>query len=310
MPAGIQPAVILPYREDGAIDWDGYRRQIVHAVSDERVSGLLINGHAADNQLTTDEEKQEIIRFTRRESPRNVFLTSGVYAESTRAAVDQATKLEAVGADALLVFQPNGWAVANEPDSILLHHRAIHDATTTPMLLYQASVHAGRFAYSLDVLGRLIELERVAGIKEGSWETKTSDLVYQRIKAARPDIAVYLSGDEHLLPNYFLGSDGSQVSIAAVLPGVLCDLWESAEQQDWDRAKKIHRAIQPLVALIYSRPPSTRVSARLKTCLKLLGVLTNDAVRAPLVRLPMEEIRLLEEALEKVTIPCKGRTAQ
>lgn len=300
IPRGIQPSVVLPFQENSSIDWDAYKSQVAHALSDSRVSGLLINGHASDNALTTDEEKEEVVRVTRAVSPCNVFLTTGVYAESTTRAVSQAQRLEAAGADALLVFQPNGWALGCDPISIFEHHRAIHDATTLPIMLYQASVHAGNFAYSLDVLDKLVKLERVRGVKEGSWEINVSEVVRRRIKSARPDIAVYGSGDEHLIYNYLMGTDGSQASIAAVVPGLVCELWDSAASQDWTRAKNIHEVLQPLAAMIYGIQPSSRVSGRLKFCLHTMGVLPNDRVRLPLVNIPADEAGMLTSALENI----------
>jgi len=300
IPRGIQPSVVLPFRENASVDWEAYRSQVAHALSDPRVSGLLINGHASDNALTTDDEKDEIIRVTRAASPRDVFLTTGVYAESTARAARQAQRLEAAGADALLVFQPNGWALGCDPASILEHHQAIHDATTLPIMLYQASVHAGSFAYPLDVLDKLVKLERVLGVKEGSWEINVSEVVRRRIKSVRPDIAVYGSGDEHLIYNYLMGTDGSQASIAAVVPGLVCDLWDSAAAQDWTRAKEIHEVLQPLAAMIYGTQPGARVSGRLKSCLRTMGVLPNDRVRLPLVSIPAAEAEMLTGALENI----------
>jgi 4-hydroxy-tetrahydrodipicolinate synthase len=297
-PPGIHAAVVLPYGPDYSLDEGSYRRQLDFILGQEGITGFLVNGHAGENGLTSDEEKQRVVRLTREIVPPHIMITSGIYSESSEGAVRQARLLEAAGADALLVFQPNSWALGAEPASILTHHRMIHDAVRTPLMLYQAPVTAGKFAYPFDVIRELVALERVRGVKDGSWEIAASELVRDEIKARRPDIAVYGSGDEHLLVNYLIGTEGSQVSLAAVVPGLICGLWSAAQAEDWSRARALHQVIQPLATLIYRNAPASRAVARLKACLMILGVIASDRVRPPLAAVPEDERRLLERALQ------------
>jgi 4-hydroxy-tetrahydrodipicolinate synthase len=290
--------VILPYAADFSIDEDGYRRQVAFVLKHEGITGLLVNGHAGENNLTNDEEKARIVELTREIAPRSIAITSGVYSESSERAARQARKLEDAGADALLIFQPNNWALGAERASILLHHRMIHDSVTKPIVLYQAPVSSGKFAYDFDVLKDLIALDRVLAIKDGSWEIATTELVRDHVKANRPEVIVYGSGDEHLLVNYLIGTEGSQVSLAAVIPGLICALWDAAEAGDWNRARGCHERIQPLATLIYRNAPAARAVARLKACLTILGVIDSARVRPPLADLPREEYVALEAGLK------------
>ena len=299
LPPGIQAALVVPFRDDHTVDEAAYRRQIEYVLRAEGITGLLINGHAGENALTDDAEKERIVHLTPAAAARPVFITSGVYAEGSTAAARQAHRLEGAGADALLVFPPNAWALGAEPESVVMHHRAVHDATGVPVLLYQAPVSAGRFAYPAPVLSALLALERIAGVKDGSWEIAATELVRDQVRAERPDVVVYGSGDEHLLVSYLIGTRGSQVSLASVIPDLICELWAASEAQDWSRAKALHGLIQPLANLVYRNPPASRAVARLKTCLVLLGVIGSDGVRPPLVRTDATERRQLEAALDR-----------
>jgi 4-hydroxy-tetrahydrodipicolinate synthase len=303
LPAGIHAAVVLPFHEDYSLDEESYRRQLDFVLRHEGITGLLVNGHAGENNLTSDEEKERVVRLTRDAAARPISITTGVYSESTVLAVRQAQRLEAAGADALLVFQPNSWALGAEPNSIVTHHRTIHDAVRAPIMLYQAPVTSGKFAYSSAVLSELMQLERLAAVKDGSWEIAASELIRDQIKRERPDVVVYGSGDEHLLVNYLIGTDGSQVSLAAVIPELICALWDAAEAEDWRRAKECHRLMQPLATLIYRQAPGSRAVARLKACLRLRGVIANDVVRPPSAPLPAEEYPALEAALNACDEP-------
>lgn len=303
---GVHAALVLPFCEDECIDEEAYERQLDHVLAARGITGLLVNGHAGENALTSDEEKACVVRLTRDRVPPDLSITSGVLAESSRHAARQAAALEAAGADALLVFQPFSWALGAEFDTILTHHRMIHDAVSAPLLLYAAPM-SGRLAYSDDVVGALIALDRVRGIKDGSWEIATSERLALRVKADRPDMMMLGSGDEHLMLNYFLGTDGSQVSLATPIPRLVCRLWEAAQAADWATARACHARIQPLAQLIYRQAPATRAVARLKACLQILGVITSDRVRPPLPALPRAEYAALEAALraceELVAVP-------
>ncbi|WP_108663164.1 dihydrodipicolinate synthase family protein [Acuticoccus kandeliae] len=300
LPKGIHAAVVHPFDDDYRLDEDGYRAQLEFVQRQPGITGLLINGHAGENYLTSDEEKRRIVEITRA-CAGNLAITSGVYSESSTHAAAQARMLEEAGADALLVFQPFNWAVDTEPQSILTHHKMIHDAVGTPIVLYQAPA-AGRLAYSPAVIESLIGLERVLAVKDGSWELVASENVRNQINAARPEVMVFGSGDEHLMANYLIGTVGSQVSLAAVVPDIICRLWNATEAGDWASARQCHAVIQPLAQLIYRRAPACRAVARLKACLHILGVIRNDAVRPPLARLDRTEYADLELALKACAI--------
>jgi 4-hydroxy-tetrahydrodipicolinate synthase len=122
------------------------------------------------------------------------------------------------------------------------------------------------------------------------------------IRKVRPDFAVLASGDEHLLTSYMIGTDGSQVSLAAVLPELVVQLWAAAGAKDWDRARAIHQTLCPLATAIYRDAPSGRATARLKACLKLLGRLVCEAVRPPQVSATPNEQRALELALQSAGV--------
>lgn len=302
LPKGIHAAVVLPLKSDFSIDEAGYQRQLDYVLRHDGMNGLLVNGHASEIHLTGDAEKERVVQLTRGHTGPKISITSGVYAERSDEAAAQARLLESAGADALLVFQPFSWSLGAEAATILTHHRMVHDAVMAPIMLYQAPATLGQLAYAPDVIDQLIEFERVRGVKDGSWEIATSEALEQRISWKRPDVMVFGSGDQHLLVNYFIGTVGSQVSLAAVVPDLVCRLWDAAEAKDWARARNYHDRIQPLANLVYSKAPASRSVARLKACLVILGVIDHAYVRPPMAQLPRDEYRDLEAALARCEV--------
>ncbi|MGB6008191.1 dihydrodipicolinate synthase family protein [Castellaniella sp.] len=299
---GIFASTVVPMQADERIDFDALARHHQAVTSRPGIRGLLINGHAGENFTLTAQEKQDVVRCAREAVGPKAQLICGVYAESSAEAADQARQAQAAGADALLVFPPFSWALGHTTDSALAHHRAIRAQTRLPLMLYQASVHAGRMAYSPDTLAALARLEGVVAIKEGSWETARYEANLRHVQAAAPHVGVMPSGDEHLLSTFLLGGSGSQVSIAALDPDAVVQLWDSVRQGDIAQARKAHARLYPLVKAIYGAAPGTRATARLKTCLHLRGLIPTPAMRAPMTASDPAETQWLQSVLNEADL--------
>jgi 4-hydroxy-tetrahydrodipicolinate synthase len=294
---GIHAATIVPMRADYSIDEDGLRAHLSSVLAVPGIHGLLLNGHAGENFVLSSAEKCRVVEIAREVAPETLIVT-GVNQESSLEAAREAVALEAAGADGLLIFPPNSWALGHDEACILMHHAVVRDATRLPLMLYGAPVGAGAMAYSREILSRLAEEPRIVAIKDGSWEVAAYEENRRLLLSLRPDFQVLGSGDEHLLTSYLIGSAGSQVSLAAVVPELVVALWDASEAGDWATARRLHDRIYPLATAIYRDAPGGRATARLKTCLKLLGRLDDDTLRPPQIPTTPAEIDTLRRALE------------
>ncbi|MEN9776103.1 MAG: hypothetical protein RL322_3173 [Pseudomonadota bacterium] len=295
---GMHAATIVPMRPDFSIDEPALARHIAEVSHTLGIRGLLVNGHAGENFVLDSNEKQRVVEIARAESPRGCLICSGVNAESSLQAAEDARRAEKAGADLLLLFPPNSFALGHDLRAEGLHQQHVLAATTLPVLLYGAPVGAGAMAYGPDQLRILAAEPRVIGIKEGSWEVAAYEANRRLLKSLRPDFVVMGSGDEHLLTSYIVGSEGSQVSLAAVAPRLCADFFAAADGQDWAEAQALHQRIYPLARAIYRDAPGGRATARLKACLYLLGRGGAPIVRPPQPVVTEAEIRSLTAALQ------------
>ncbi|CAN5201400.1 dihydrodipicolinate synthase family protein [soil metagenome] len=300
---GIHAATIVPMMPDFSIDEKALAAHISSVTSVRGINGLLVNGHAGENFVLSLSEKQRVVTIAREVAPANFLIVSGVNHEASLLAAGEAAALETAGADGLLVFPPNSWALAHADDCVLDHHRFVADATSVPLMLYGAPVGAGAMAYSPAVLQRLVADRRFVAIKEGSWEVAAYEQNLRLIREFRPEFAVLGSGDEHLMTSYIVGSHGSQVSLAAVVPELVVSLWTAAAAGDWVQARAVHEQLYPLAVAIYRDAPGGRATARLKACLRLLGKIPHDVPRPPQQRVTSNEQQILEAALRSAGYP-------
>jgi len=295
--SGIHAATICPFNADFTVDEAALQQHVATVAAESRIAGFLINGHAGENAQLSCEAMTRVLHLVRETVPPGMFITAGVYSESTREAAEQARNAEKAGADALLVFPPNGWALGQDVETVVAHHAGIAVETGLPLVLYQAPVAAGAMAYRPDTLEALVKLPAVAGVKEGSWEVATYEENWRLVNRIRPDLSVMASGDEHLLTCYMIGTTGSQVSLAAVVPGLVCDLFEAASAGDWAGARAAHERLYPLAVAIYRKRSGVTPTARLKACLHILGLIPSARVLPPNRQLEREELHALELVL-------------
>lgn len=298
---GMHAATIVPMRADFSIDEPALARHIAQVSHTPGIRGLLVNGHAGENFVLDAQEKQRVVEIARAESPPGCVICSGVNAEFSLQAAEDARRAEAAGADVLLLFPPNSFALGHDPGAAFLHQQHVLGATRLPLLLYGAPIGAGTMAYGPGELKTLAADSRLIGIKEGSWEVAAYEANRRLLKALRPDFIVMGSGDEHLLTSYIVGSDGSQVSLAAVAPRLCADFFEAAEAQDWAQARRLHERIYPIARAIYRDAPGGRATARLKACLQLLG-----QGGAPIVRPPQPPVTETEWESLRAALAASG----
>jgi 4-hydroxy-tetrahydrodipicolinate synthase len=297
---GIYPSTILPMDAGFAPDWDSYARHTADCVLRPSIAGVLCNGHAGENFVISSEEKRRAVEVTAATVGPSRIIVAGVNQESSQAAAEEARAARVSGADAVMVFMPNSFALAHDEEMAERHHRFVADAVPgMPIFLFQASIRAGQMAYSPAVMARLLQIEAVVGIKEGGWEVNMYDALRRQTKSARPDVAVMASGDEHLLACYAHGSDGSMVSLADIVPDDIVALDGAIRRSDLTSARAIHERIEPLADAIYGAPPGGRATARIKWCLAELGRIPCPAVRPPASPVGEHEAALLRSALRR-----------
>lgn len=293
---GIYISTLTPFRVDGQIDEDVLAAHFRRYATVPGITGILCNGHAGENFLLTRAERRRVTEIAVTILGPTHVIISGVVAEATEAAAAHARDAAEAGADCVLVFPPFSWALSQDDRMAVTHHRRIGEVCGIPMMLYQAGV-ASALAYRPGVLAELVTLPNVVGIKEGSWESNTYDRNRRLVKSIAPHVAVMASGDEHLLSCFIVGSEGSLVSLAVLMPKEIVALDRAVRQGDIAVAQALHRRIQPLANAIYGEAPAGLATARLKACMTLTGEWRNGAARPPITPLPERELTRLRTAL-------------
>ena len=291
---GAFTAMITPMKEDGSIDYDGYRK-LLRFQMEEGIDGLVPLGTTGETPTLDEDEEQRIIdvvmeevRAFEKERGVKVPVVLGAGSNNTRDAVRYTERAKKAGADAALVVTP----YYNKPSSegIFRHFEAV-SRVGIPILVYNI---AGRTGKNIDTptLSRIADLPNIAGVKEASGSISQMTDVIDTIKSKHPDFAV-LSGDDAMtLPLIACGGDGVVSVVSNAAPALVSEMVKAALSGDYEAARKIHYRLLPFfkAAFVDGNPTSIKYAMRVKG-------LPSGSVRLPLVDVHDEAKKIIEEAL-------------
>jgi len=294
LPAGVIPAVLLPFHDDLSIDEASYRAHLRDVASVEGLSAITINAHASEVASCTFDEQRRVLEISREEL--KLPIVNGVYADGSLEAARIARMAQQGGASALLVFPPAIYAFGQRPEMALEHFRRIADATDLPLVLFQYPL-AGGLGYPTSTLLKILdEVPAVRAIKDWCANPQLHERHVRLLQARSRPVNVLTTHSSWLLSSLVLGCSGLLSGSGSVIADLQAQLFRAVRENDLEKAKAIHDRITPTAEVFYAEP-WVDMHNRMKEALVLLGRLPRAVVRPPLTKLSPQEIERIRAAL-------------
>lgn len=295
IPAGVIPAVLLPFHDDLSIDEAAYRAHLRDVASVEGISAITVNAHASEVASCTFEEQRRVLEVSKEELGA-LPIVNGVYADGSLEAARIARMAEEGGASALLVFPPAVYTFGQRPDMAVAHFRRIADATGLPLVLFQYPLAGGQ-GYPLPTLTRILdEVPSVRAIKDWCANPQLHERQIRLLQSRTPPVNVLTTHSSWLMSSLVLGCNGLLSGSGSVIAELQSRLFAAVKKNDLETAREIHERITPTAEVFYSEP-WVDMHNRMKEALVLLGRLPRAVVRPPLTKLPSQEIERIRAAL-------------
>jgi 4-hydroxy-tetrahydrodipicolinate synthase len=276
--------MVTPFGVDGSLDLDAAVRLATYLVDEQGNDGLVVNGTTGESPTTSDGEKADLIAAVAQAVGDRATIVAGVGTFDTVHSVHLAEQAAKAGAHGVLVVTPY---YSKPPQAgLLLHFRAVADATDLPVMLYDIP---GRTATPIatETLLELAGHERIVAVKDAK-----SDLPATSRVLAETDLAFYSGDDAMTLPFLSIGGVGVVgTSTHFSGPGTKAMIG-AYERGDVVSARALHRALLPIYTGIFR----TQGCILVKAALTLRG-LSAGPVRAPLVDATDHEISHLRADL-------------
>jgi 4-hydroxy-tetrahydrodipicolinate synthase len=295
VPAGVIPAVLLPFNEDLSIDEPSYRSHLRDVASVQGVSAITVNAHASEVASCTFDEQRRVLDITRDELG-DLPIVNGIYAEGSLEAARIAKMAHQGGASALLVFPSGIYTFGQRPEMAVEHFRRIAGATDLPLIVFQYPVAGGQ-GYPIATLLRIIEaVPTVRAIKDWCANPQLHDRQIRLLQSRTPPVNVLTTHSAWLFSSLVLGCNGLLSGSGSVIADLQARLFRAVRSGELAEARRLHERIMPTVEVFYAEP-WVDMHNRMKEALVLLGKLPRAVVRPPLMKLPQAEIERIRLAL-------------
>jgi 4-hydroxy-tetrahydrodipicolinate synthase len=283
-------AIVSPMRDDGALDYDAYRRLIDWHIA-EGTNGIVAVGTTGESPTVDHDEHCELIRVAVETVRGRVPVIAGTGGNSTAEAVDLTAYAKKVGADATLQVVP----YYNKPtqEGLYQHFRKVAETCGLPVIVYNVP---GRTVADLanDTTLRLAQVPGIVGIKDATGDmARAADL----LRRAPKDFAVYSGNDDSALSLMLLGGHGVISVVANVAPKLFSQMCAAALKGDLATARRLNDQLLPLAFKLFAEPNPIPV----KWALAKMGR-APAGIRLPLVPMSAGLQPVVEAALKEAGV--------
>jgi 4-hydroxy-tetrahydrodipicolinate synthase len=289
-------AVVTPFDEDGAVDFETFRRLCAHLVENGS-DGVVVAGTTGESPTLSDDERLELIAAAVDAIGDRATVVAGTGTYSTAHSVHLTERAHELGVDGFLVVTP--YYNKPPPRGIVEHFKAIAAASDKPIVAYNIPA---RVALNIapETIAELAEIPTVRAVKQAN-----DDLEQARRIVNETDLALYAGDDNLLFPFLELGGSGGVCVHTHIWGNEVKAMIRRYREGDVEGAHRIDRELEPAYELLKVvvnpvavkaalgmtgwsvgglRLPLVEASedeqARIRTILEGAGVLESAAARA------------------------------
>ncbi|MDQ6690733.1 MAG: 4-hydroxy-tetrahydrodipicolinate synthase [Gemmatimonadota bacterium] len=285
---GCGTALVTPFTNSGEIDERSLRSFV-----DWQIAGgvhfLVPCGSTGEAATMTAAEHRRVVEITVEQAAGRVPVVAGAASNDTKKAIALSREMEAAGATHLLHASP----MYNKPPQrgIVAHFRAVADAVTTPIVVYNVPGRTGSNVEAATTL-ELAEHENIVAVKEASGNLAQIGEIIRH----RPARFSVLSGDDPLTLQVMAdGGDGVISVTSNAAPSLVAQLTELCAAGDFAAARAVNHRLAEWTAAAFVE--SNPIPA--KAALAMMGKMAN-VVRLPLVPLAEKYHPTIRAALVSV----------
>ena len=280
-------AIVTPFRSDGALDLDSFRRLAVHLVENGS-DGLVVGGTTGESPTLHDHEKLELFAAALDAVGDRATVVAGTGTYSTAHSVSLTEQATELGVDGVLVVTP----YYNKPPQrgIVAHFRAVAAATDKPVVVYNIP---SRVVVNIEpeTIARLAEIPNVTAVKQAN-----ADLDQAR-RIIETGLDLYAGDDDLILPFLELGGVGGIAVHAHIVGPRVKELVRRWKADDHDGARELDAQLRPAIDLLRIQVNPIPIKAALNELGHAVG-----GYRLPLVEPTAEELAQVRSCLERLNI--------
>ena len=280
-------AIVTPYTPHG-IDYERLKENLDFQY-ENGTAAVVVCGTTGEAATQSENEHNELVRFTVRAVGGRMKVIAGVGGNSTLAALRYAENAKAAGADGILMVTP--YYNKTSQQGLIEHFTYVADRVELPMILYNVPSRTG-IGITAETYAALAEHPNINGVKEASGDF---GLIYKTRSLCGDALHLWSGNDDNTLPMMAMGAKGV-ISVASnIVPAAVAKLCALCLEGSFQEAMALFTRYQALFSALFIETNPIPV----KAAMKLLGT-DSGLLRLPLTSISEEHLQILKRAMQGV----------
>lgn len=285
-------AMVTPFYADGNINFEDFDSLAGHLLANGS-DGLLIGGTTGEGATLTEKEKLRLFRFAAEEYGDRALIIANVGSNNTATTVEFARQAEETGVDCLLTIVP----YYNKPnqDGCYAHFAAVAKACRLPVIIYNVPGRTGGKILPETVIRLAKEFPRIVGIKEAGGDLEAAAVI---ARDTGENFHVYSGDDSLTLPMTAVGGTGVISVVSHLIGKEMNAIVQNCKDGNMKEATALHQQYIDVMTGIFT----TVNPIPIKECCKMLGLISDNVFRLPMVNASYEVMAFLEKMMKNAGI--------
>jgi 4-hydroxy-tetrahydrodipicolinate synthase len=285
--------MVTPFASDGSLNVDGARKLASHLV-DNGSEGIVVAGTTGESPVLSHKEKLDLCAAVLEEVGSRAKVIAGTGSPNTEETIELTKEVGVLGVDAALVVTP--YYSRPPQNGLLAHYRAVADASSVPLMLYDIPVRTGR-RVEIETMVELAGHPNIVANKDAVGDAaETRKLRAELDAAGHTDFEIY-SGDDPMLIEHLDAGVVGIVSVCSHLIGPhIAQVISHHKAGETDDAQQAFAGLVEFMKVIMGLTASP---IPVKYATGLIGLDVGDP-RLPNVPPTEEEANTIRSAMEKL----------
>lgn len=271
---GTGTAIVTPFKDDIDVDYDALAKLIDFLIIGG-VNYIVTLGTTGETPTLSEDEKQEIIKFTSAQINGRVPMVVGIGGNGTRKVQEEMQQYNLYDAVAILSASP----YYNKPSQqgLYEHYKALAASSPLPIILYNVPGRTGKNMEAETTIKLANEVKNIAGIKEAAGNISQCLKIMHNV----PEDFLVVSGDDDLVLTQLASGFDGVISVAAnCFPQQFSQMVQDALAGNIKAAFAINKKLYPAFELLFAE----NNPAGVKAFLTEMNIIKNN-LRLPLTPL-------------------------
>lgn len=284
---GAGVAIVTPMKEDGAVDYDQFRKLIEFQI-ENGTDAIIVCGTTGEASTLTHEEHLETIKYCVEVVDGRIPVIAGTGSNCTETAVYLSTEAEKYGVEGLLVVSPYYNKATQK--GLYAHFKAIAESVKVPVILYNVPSRTGCNILPETVVKLCKDVDNIVGVKEASGNISQ---IAHLAALSHGYVDIYSGNDDQIVPILSLGGVGVISVLSNVAPRQTHEICQKFFDGDAEGSCKMQLEALELCDALFCEVNPIPV----KKALNLMGM-GAGTLRMPLTDMEDANVEKLSKAMK------------